>query len=108
LQEVQITALMSLRRKRWRKCEGGNWRNTKILVGGEDLTNILSIRRVEASVEVNGLPQLTLFVIPWKNIVVEGEMRVAVRLDDDTPEWVLRALEWEIGRVRRNSKRDEV
>jgi len=39
------------------KCKGGNRGNTKILVGGEDLTNILSIRRVEASMEVNGLPQ---------------------------------------------------
>ena len=82
------------------ECKGGNWRNTKILVGGEDLTDILSIRRVEASVEVNGLPQLTLFVIPWKNIVVEGEMEVVARLDDATPEWMLRALEKEIERVR--------
>jgi len=28
-------------------------------------------------------------------------MRAVVKLDDDTPEWVLRALEWEIERVRK-------
>lgn len=87
------------------ECEGGNWRNTKIFVGGVDLINTLSIRKVEASVEVNECPQLTLFVYPWKNIVVEGEMRVVVRLDDATPEWMLRALEEEIERVRMSASR---
>ena len=85
------------------ECEGGNWRNTKILVGGEDLISILSIRRVEASVEVNGFPQLTLFVNPWKSIVVEGKMGVVARLDDATPEWMLRALEEEIEWVRKDA-----
>jgi len=47
------------------ECEGGNWRNTKIFVGGEDLINTLSIRRVEASIEVNGYPQLTLGRTSW-------------------------------------------